>query len=95
MAAQLLTAKSYPTLLRPNGLYVGHQAPLSMGFPRQDYWSGLSFPSLSNLPHPGSQPESSALAGRFLTPEPPGKPMCTLLIFFFNDPSSKLRVLAG
>ena len=48
-----LTAKSYPTLLKPNGLYVAHQAPLSMGFPRQDYWSGLSFPSPGDLSDPG------------------------------------------
>ena len=32
---------------------VAHQAPLSMGFPRQEYWSGLPFPSSGNLPHPG------------------------------------------
>ena len=42
------------------------QAPLSMGFPRQEYWSGLSFPSPGDLPDPGIQPASptsSALAG--------------------------------
>ena len=50
------------------------QAPLSMGFPRQEYWSGLPFPSLEDLPHPGTEPESLALAGGFFTTEPPGKP---------------------
>ena len=53
------------------------QAPLSMGFPRQEYWSGLSFPSPGDLPDPGIQPASptsSALAGGFFTAEPPGKP---------------------
>ena len=35
-----------------------HQAPLSMGFPRQEYWSGLPFPSSGNLPHPGIKPVS-------------------------------------
>ena len=53
---------------------VVHQAPLSMGFPRQDYRSGLSFPSPGHLPYPGIQPLSPALAGRFFITEPPGKP---------------------
>ena len=45
-----------------------------MGFPRQEYWSGLPFPSPGDLPDPGIEPMSTALAGRFLTAEPPGKP---------------------
>ena len=45
-----------------------------MGFPRQEYWSGLPFPSPGDLPHPGIEPESPALAGGFFTAEPPGKP---------------------
>ena len=49
------------------------QAPLSMGFPRQEYWSGLSFPSPENFPDPGIKPTSPALAGGFFTTEPPGK----------------------
>ena len=53
---------------------VVHQAPLSMGFPRQEYWSGLPFPSLEDLPDPGIQPSSPALGGRFLTTDPLGKP---------------------
>ena len=40
---------------------VAHQAPLSMGFPRQKYWSGLPFPSPGDLPDPGIKPVSSAL----------------------------------
>ena len=52
---------------------VAHQAPLSMGFPRQEYWSGLSFPSLGDLPNPGIEPVSPTLADRFFTTEPPGK----------------------
>ena len=44
---------------------VAHQAPLCMGFPRQEYWSGLPFPSPGDLPDPGIQPKSPALAGRF------------------------------
>ena len=53
---------------------VTHQAPLSMGFSRQVYWSGLPFPSPGDLPDPGIEPESPYLAGRFSTTEPPGKP---------------------
>ena len=53
---------------------VAHQAPLSMGFPRQDYWSGLPFPSPGDLLNPGIKPVSPALAGKFFTTEPPEKP---------------------
>ena len=55
---------------------VAHQAPLSMGFPRQEYWSGLPFPSPGDLPNSGIEPASfmsSALASRVFTTEPPGK----------------------
>ena len=45
-----------------------------MGFPRQEYWSGLPFPSLGDLPDPGIEPTSPALAGGFFTTERPGKP---------------------
>ena len=47
-----------------------HQAPLSVGFPRQEYWSGLPLPSPGDLPNPRIKPESR----RFLTFEQPGKP---------------------
>ena len=40
--------------------YVAHQAPLSMGFPRQEYWSGLPFPTPEDLPNPGIEPSSLA-----------------------------------
>ena len=53
---------------------VAHQAPLSMRFPRQEYWSGLPFPSPGDLPDPGIEPASTAMAGGFFTTEPPGKP---------------------
>ena len=56
---------------------VANKAPLSMGFPRQEYWSGLPFPPPGDLPDPGIEPTSSvspALAGEFFTTEPPGKP---------------------
>ena len=53
---------------------VVHQAPLSMGFSRQEYWSGLPFPSPGDPPNPGIKPVSPALADVFFTAEPPGKP---------------------
>ena len=43
-------------------------------FPRQEYWSGLPFPPPGDLPDPGIEPMFPALAGGFLTAEPPGKP---------------------
>ena len=52
---------------------VAQQAPLSMGFLRQEFWSGLPFPSPGDLPDPGIEPVFPALAGRFFTTEPPGK----------------------
>ena len=55
---------------------VTRQAPLFMGFPRQECWSALPFPSLpGNLLEPGIESMSPAVAGRFFTTEPPGKPM--------------------
>ena len=53
---------------------VAHQAPPSMGFSRQEYWSGLPFPSPGDLPDPGIKPRSPALQAKALTSEPPGKP---------------------
>ena len=58
-----------------------YQAPLSMAFPRQEYWIGLSFPSLENLPDPGIEPRSPALQADALASEPPGKPTEGLVIF--------------
>ena len=52
---------------------VAHQAPLSMGFSRQEYWTGLPFPSPGDLPYPGMEPESPVFACVFFTTEPPGK----------------------
>ena len=53
---------------------VAHGAPLSMGFPRQEYWSGLSFPSPGYLLDPRIEPVPPTLASKFFTSEPPGKP---------------------
>ena len=49
------------------------QAPLSVGFPWQEHWSRLPFPSPGDLADPGVEPASPALAGRFFTTEQPGK----------------------
>ena len=53
---------------------VALQAPWCVGFPRQEYWSGLPFPSPGDLPHPGIEPGSLALQVDSLPFEPPGKP---------------------
>ena len=61
---------------------VAHQAPLSMGFSRQEYRNGLPFPPPGDLPDPGIETASLAstpLAGGFFTTGPPGKPMNELL----------------
>ena len=50
---------------------VAHQVPLSMGFVRQEYWSGLPFPPPGDLSVLGTEPTSPALAGGFFTTEPP------------------------
>ena len=49
---------------------VAYQAPQSMGFSRQEYWSRLPFPSPGDLPNPGIEPISPILAGQFFTAEP-------------------------
>ena len=59
--------------LRPYSL-LPHQAPLSMGFPRQEYWSGLPFPFPGDIPDPGIKLVSHALVSRYFTTEPLGKP---------------------
>ena len=53
---------------------VAYQAPPSMEFSRQEYWSGLPFPSRGNLPDPGIKPRSPAFQADALPFEPPGKP---------------------
>ena len=52
---------------------VAYQAPQSMGFSRQEYWSGVPFPSPGDLPNPGIQPGSPSLQADTLPSEPPGK----------------------
>ena len=62
---------------------VGCQSPLSMGFPRQNYWSGFPFPSPEDLPDSRIEPASPALTGRFFTTEPPGKPIVYIYHILF------------
>ena len=64
--------QSCPTLATP--WTVAHKGPLSMGFSRQEYWSGLSFPSPGDLPDPGIEPMSPALQADSLPTELGGKP---------------------
>ena len=54
---------------------VAYQVPLSMGFSRQECWSGLPFPSPGDLPNPGIEPRSPALQADALPSEPPEKPI--------------------
>jgi len=61
-----------------NPWIVASQAPLE--FSRQEYWSGLPFPSSEDLPNPGIEPESPALQAVFLPSEPPRKPDSVLLM---------------
>ena len=61
---------------------VACQGPLSMEFFRQEYWSSLPFPPPGDFPNPGIKPRSPALAGRFSTTVPPGKPILIPLMIF-------------
>ena len=67
---------------------VACEVPLSMEFPRQEYWNGLPFPTPGNLPNPGTEPTSPALEGRFFTTDslplaPPGlKPLVYIHVLF-------------
>ena len=54
---------------------ITHQAPLSMGFPRQEFWSGLPLPSPGDLPDPGIELRSPATQADYLLAEPLGKPI--------------------
>ena len=66
-----LVAKSCPTLVTP--WTVACQVPLSLEFSRQEYWSGLPFPSPADLPNPGIEPGSPALQADSLPTELQGK----------------------
>ena len=67
-----------------------HQAPLCLGLSRQEYWSGLPFPPPGDLPDPGIKPASPALAGGFLTIEPPEKPQSYMFYIFYTYKAKSL-----
>ena len=67
-----LVTKVYLTLETP--WTVAFQGPLTMGFSRQEYWSGLPLPSPGGLPNQGIEPRSPTLQADSLPSEPPGKP---------------------
>ena len=78
-----LVAKSCPTLLL-SPWTVACLAPLSVGFPGQEYCSGLPFPSPGDLPNLGIEPMSLALAGGFSTTEPPGKSLPQIVAYYLT-----------
>ena len=69
---KMLVAQSFLTLWDSMEC-IAHQAPLSMEFSRQEYWSGLLFPSPGDLSNPGIKPRSPALQADSLPSEPLGK----------------------
>ena len=75
---------------------VAHQAGFLVEFPRYEYWSGLPFPSPGDLLDPGIRPASPALASRFFTIEPPGKPHVYIypLFFWISSPLRSLQSTA-
>ena len=70
---------------------VARQVSRSMGFARQECWSGLPLPPPGNCPNPGIKTMSAALAGRFFTTEPPGKPFISTTNSSSYDPDSFWR----
>ena len=81
---------------------VVHQAPLSIGFSRQEYWSGLPCPSPEDLPSPGIKPRSFTLQADSLPSEPAGKPTNTgggslslLQGIFLTQESNQVSCIAG
>ena len=79
---RLLPAQSLnPVQLFVTPWTVAHQVPLSVGFSRQEYWSGLPFPSPGDLPHPGIEPRSPALQADSFSSETPGKHKNTAVPF--------------
>ena len=66
---------------------VAHQTPLSMGFPRQEYWSGLPLPPPGDLPDPEIEQASPALAGSLFTTVIPGK--TNILVYYTRNSMSR------
>ena len=79
MVVPALVTQSCPVLCNPTAW-----APLSIGFSRQKYWSGLPFPSPGDLPDPGIEPGSPTLQADSLPSEPPGSPINYILTKLFK-----------
>ena len=86
-------AKSCPTLVTPRT--VARQAPLSTGFSRQEYWSGLPFPSPGDRPDPGIEPRSLALQADSLPTELQGKPQRGFFLKPFSSGSGSISCSVG
>ena len=73
---------------------VAHQAPPSMGFSRQEYWSELPFPSPGDLPDPVIEPRCPSLQTDALTSEPPGKPQSYSVMYIqqLNDAQHFIKI---
>ena len=74
---------------------VAHQAPPSRGFSRQEYWSGLPFPSPGDLPDPGIEPRFPRLQADALISAPPGKPLNTRIKDFKGGKEARLKEEGG
>ena len=87
--------------LQPCGLYVARQAPLSIGFSRQEYWSGLPFPSPGDLPNPGIKPRSAALQADSFPAEslklsffPSEGKLLTMIKLTLSSQASKIMIMS-
>ena len=88
-----LIIKLCPILVTPMD-YKTCQAPLSMGFPRQEYWSRLLFPSAGDLPDPGIEPASPASAGGLSTLSHQGSPVSSWKFTSQKQPTMAAEVEA-
>ena len=86
-----LVAKSCPTLVTP--WTAARQAPLFIGFPRQESWSGLPFPSPGDLPNPGIKPGSPALQAGSLPTDPPGEPRLDVMWLHLKAKPERIKFL--
>ena len=86
-----LVANLCPTL--PTLGAVAHQALLSMGFPRQEYWSGLPFPSPGESPDSGIESRFPALQAGSLLTVSPGKPLCCARSFILLEDIKLIKPL--
>ena len=87
----LLSCSDVSDPLRPHGQ--AHQAPLSIGFSRKTYWSGLLFTSPLDLPYRGIKPRSPALQAVSLLSEPPEKPIVLVRNLLKRKYTERLRIL--